>query len=53
LADIFTDAGLLKKVSEEVNQMLDEDPALEQEENRELRKKLDLYLEKSYGRLNL
>ena len=31
LADIFTDAGLLKKVSEEVSQILDEDPALERD----------------------
>ena len=53
LADIFTDAGLLKKVSEEVSQILDEDPALEREDNRELKKRLDAYLEKSYGRLNL
>ena len=53
LADIFTDAGLLKKVSEEVSQILDEDPALEREDNRELKKRLDVYLEKSYGRLNL
>ena len=53
LADIFTDAGLLKKVSEEVSQILDEDPALERDDNRKLKKRLDAYLEKSYGRLNL
>ena len=32
LADIYTDAGLLKTVSEEVNRILDEDPTLEGEE---------------------
>lgn len=40
-------------MSEEVSQILDEDPALEREDNRELKKRLDAYLEKSYGRLNL
>lgn len=53
LADIFTDANLLKTVSEEVNRMLEHDPELEQEEHRELRRRLDGYLDKSYGKLNL
>lgn len=53
LADIFTDANLLKTVSEEVNQMLGQDPELELEEHRELRRRLDGYLDKSYGKLNL
>ena len=53
LADIFTDADILKTVSEEVNGLLDEDPLMEKEENRELNKRLSLYLEKSYEKLNL
>lgn len=53
LADIFTDANLLKTVSEEVNRMLGQDPELELEEHRELRRRLDGYLDKSYGKLNL
>lgn len=53
LADIFTDANLLKTVSEEVNRMLEHDPELELEEHRELRRRLDGYLDKSYGKLNL
>ncbi len=53
LADVFTDADLLKTVSEEVNQMLDEDPELEKEDHWLLRKRLEGYLNKSYDRLNL
>ncbi len=53
LADIFTDANILKTVSEEVNRLLDEDPELSSEEHAELGKKLNLYLEKSYDKLNL
>lgn len=53
LADIFTDADLLKAVSEEVNAMLDADPNLEREEHRELKERLDTYLETSCERLNL
>lgn len=53
LADIFTDANLLKTVSEEVNRMLSDDPELKREENRELGRRLEVYLDKSYGKLNL
>ncbi|MDW2797551.1 ATP-dependent DNA helicase RecG [Clostridium boliviensis] len=53
LGDIFTDANLLKTVSEEVNLIFSEDPDLEKEENTELNRKLSEYLEKSYDRLNL
>lgn len=53
LADIFTDAEILKSVSEEVNGLLKEDPQLEQEEHQELKRKLDEYLERSYEKLNL
>ena len=53
LGDIFTDANLLKTVSEEVKHIFSEDPDLEREENTELSRKLSEYLEKSYDRLNL
>jgi len=53
LGDIFTDANLLKTVSEEVKHIFTEDPDLEKEENTELSRKLSEYLEKSYDRLNL
>ena len=38
IADIFTDANLLKTVSEEVNRILERDPNLEQEEYRALKR---------------
>ena len=53
LADIFTDAPLLKSVSEEVNQLLDQDPELSRPEHQELKQKLDSYIEKKYEKLNL
>ena len=53
LADIFTDAGLLKQVSEDADRLLSEDPELEQEENWELKKRLEEYLKTSYEKLSL
>ena len=53
LADIYTDAGLLKTVSEEVNRLLDEDPQLEKDEHRELKRKVEDYLGTNYEKLNL
>ena len=53
LADIFTDANILKTVSEEVDVILSEDPELSREEHRELKKRMDAYLSKSYEQLNL
>lgn len=53
LADIFTDADILKTVSEEVKGLMDQDPLLESGENRELKRKLDQYLAQSYKKLNL
>lgn len=53
LADIFTDADVLKTVSEEVNVLLAHDPELTAEEHLELRRRLDAYLDKSYEKLNL
>ncbi|MGL5436685.1 MAG: ATP-dependent DNA helicase RecG [Lachnospiraceae bacterium] len=53
LADIFTDANLLKTVSKEVDALMAADPQLECEEHRQLRLRLDAYLDKGYGKLNL
>lgn len=53
LADIFTDANLLKTVSEEVNGLLDANPMLEGEEFGPLRSRLEMYLSRSYDKLNL
>ena len=53
IADIYTDAVTLKKVSEDVEELLAEDENLEREEHAELRRKLAQYLEHSYNKLNL
>ncbi len=53
LADIFTDAEILKTASEEADRLLSEDPQLSREENRELKRRLDDYLEKGRGDLHL
>lgn len=53
LADIYTDAGLLKTVSKEVNRILDENPTLEGEEYAALKERLEASLSQSYERLNL
>lgn len=53
LADIFADADILKMVSDEVNMLTENDPLLENEENQELRRKIDIYLEKSLEKINL
>ena len=53
LADIFTDANLLKTVSEEVDLLLAKDPGLLASEHEELKRRLDVYLERSYEKLNL
>ena len=43
----------LKKVSEDVNRLLERDEDLEEEENQELKKRLDRFMEEKYERLNL
>ena len=53
LADIYTDAVTLKKVSEDVNRLLERDEDLEEEENQELKKRLDRFMEEKYEKLNL
>lgn len=53
IADIFTDANLLKTVSEEVNQLLLKDPELLLPEHQELNWRMKAYIEKSCERMNL
>ncbi|MBT9779580.1 ATP-dependent DNA helicase RecG [Clostridium sp. MCC353] len=53
LADIFTDANILKTVADEVKHLFEVDEKLEREEHRELKRKMDRFLEKSYEKLNL
>lgn len=53
LADIFTDANILKTVSEEVNRLLEEDRELLKEEHHDLKRHLSRFLESSYEKLNL
>ena len=53
IADIYTDAVTLKNVSEDVEELLAEDEELEKEEHAALKKKLSVYLEQSYNKLNL
>ena len=53
LADIFTDANILKSVSEEADALLSEDPELNEADHMELKKRLEVYLNHSYERLNL
>ena len=44
LADIFTDANILKEVAEAVDLILKEDPLLERAENRLLGKRLEEFI---------
>ena len=53
LADIYTDAVTLKKVSEDVDRLLAEDEELACPEHAELKKKLTDYLKTSLDTLNL
>ena len=53
LADIFTDANILKSVSEEADALLLADPELNEADHMELKKRLQAYVNHSYERLNL
>lgn len=53
LADIFTDATLLKIISEEVNQLLTKDPELDKEEHQALKQRLEIYMQKGVEQVNL
>ncbi len=53
LADIFTDANLLKTVSQEVDRLLEADRDLVCPEHQELGRRLAKYLESSYDKVNL
>lgn len=48
LADIYQDAGVLQKASEEVTAILEQDPELEKTENRNLKRYLDEFFEERY-----
>ena len=53
LADIYTDASLLKTASQEADRLLREDPDFAAPEHQLLGRRLERYLEKSYDQLNL
>ena len=53
LADIFADADILKAVSDEVKKLMDKDPLLEAEENQEMKRKMNGYLERGWEKVNL
>ncbi len=53
LADIFTDANLLKTVSQEVDHLLEADPELERMEHQALKQRLEPYQMDLYNKLNL
>ena len=53
LADIFTDADVLKRASQEVGRLFAEDPGLEKEEHKELRARIEAYLGDHYEKLSL
>ena len=53
LADIFTDADVLKRASQEVSRLFAEDPGLEKEEHQELRARIEAYLGDHYEKLSL
>lgn len=53
LADIYQDAGVMARASDEVSRLLREDPGLEREEHRALRQRLRLYAGDEFSLLNL
>lgn len=53
LGDIYQDAYVLQQASESVGQLLLEDPALQREENQNLRQYLELHLEEQRNQMNL
>ena len=53
LADIFTDADVLKRASQEVSRLFGEDPLLEREEHQALKGRIAAYLGENLERLNL
>ena len=53
LADIYTDAAILKTVSEDVQALLEKDEELSLPEHVLLKKRLDRYMARSAEKLNL
>lgn len=53
LADIFTDADILKRVAEEVDELLKRDPDLTAPEHEALKERMETYLSEEYQKVNL
>ncbi|MCD8132779.1 MAG: ATP-dependent DNA helicase RecG [Clostridiales bacterium] len=53
LADIYQDADVMGRASDEVSRLLREDPGLEREEHRALRQRLRMYAGEDFSLLNL
>ena len=53
IADIYTDAVTLKKVSEDVDELLEKDGDLQFDEHIDLRCRLEKYLAESFEKLSL
>lgn len=53
LADIYADAGLLQQANQAVGELLEEDPELEKEEHRELKRKFEGIVRKQSESVNL
>lgn len=53
LGDIYTDAEVLKTAAAEARDLLERDPKLEKEENADLKRMLDGYLEDKFREINL
>ncbi len=53
LADIFTDADLLKTVAREVDDLLKSDPELAASEHEALKERMERYVSQGYEKLNL
>lgn len=53
IADIYTDAVILKKVSEDVDELLEKDGDLQFDEHIDLRSRLEKYLAESFEKLSL
>ena len=53
IGDIHTDAKVLAEVSEEIKELFERDPELEEEENQELKKKMLEFTKEHFEQLNL
>lgn len=53
LADIYSDANILKKASEDADRILEDDPNLEKEQNKELKIKLENYMKNGFDNYSI